>query len=241
MAKETLSIDSHYKENVENKINATTQDGVQRSAIYSAESAETKKKVAEKQSGNMLITKISTSTPTGKPVNIDIERYRLRDQSVAANNATSLSTSSLSDEKGSKHTNNAPASPSVDDVSAAVKTKTENETMAFLAEGPRSVINNDATSAKIEVGFSGIKSHPSADLPSAHSSLPRAHSKTHLGNQKIHHNINEHQSTIVNVAVSSEAKHSTNGKTLMEDLRFKRKSRSYHQCCIGRSNDFRKE
>lgn len=136
----------------ETKIN---RDRVQRSAIYFAESAETKEEVEKKQSGNMLITKISRGTPTGKPTNIDIECYHLRDQSVAANNAMSLSTLSLSDEKGSKHTNNVLASPSVDDVSVAVKTKTENN-HDVLGETFRSVINNDATSAEIEMGFSEI-------------------------------------------------------------------------------------
>jgi len=53
----------------------------------------------------MLTMKISTSMPSRKAVNIDIEHYHSRDQSVAANNATSF-LSSLSDEKGSKHTNN---------------------------------------------------------------------------------------------------------------------------------------
>lgn len=53
----------------------------------------------------MLITKISTSMSSQKAVNIDIEHYHSRDQCVAANNATSFS-SSLSDEKGSKNTNN---------------------------------------------------------------------------------------------------------------------------------------
>lgn len=74
----------------------------------------------------MLITKISTSMSSRKAVNIDIEHYHSKDQNVAADNATSFSMSSLSDEKGSEHTNNVLMSPSVDDGSTTVKMKTEN-------------------------------------------------------------------------------------------------------------------
>lgn len=110
----------------------------------------------------MLITKISTSMSSRKAVNIDIEHYHSRDQNIAADNATSFS-SSLSDEKGSKHTNNVPTSPSVDDGSTTVKMKTEND--SSLLGKTHSVIDNDAT--EIEMGFSGIKSHSLADLPLA--------------------------------------------------------------------------
>jgi len=177
-------------------------DAVERSAIIRGTSAEMMGGGEKKQSANMLIKRISTDTPTRKPVNIDSEHYRTRDRSVAANSATSFS-SSLSDEKGSRHTNNVPASPSVDDGSAVVKTKTEND-RATLGRA-RAVIDNDATSAEIEMGFREIKDYPSVDSPS----VSRASSRTHLEDQRDHRD---------NVA-SSEAKPFAENRNKTRDLK----------------------
>lgn len=112
-----------------------------------------------------------------KAVNIDIEYYHSKDQNVATDNATSFS-SSLSDEKENEHTNNVLASPTVDDGSTTVKMKTENSS-GVLGRN-HSVIDNDATSTEIKLGFNGIKIIL-ADLQLAHSSLSHAHSKMYLG------------------------------------------------------------
>jgi len=176
-------------------------DAVERSAIWGT-SAEMMGGAEKKQSGNTLIKRISTDTPTRKPVNIDSEHYRTGDRSVAANSATSFS-SSLSDGKESRHTNNMPASPSVDDGSAVVKTKTENDGSALRRAG--AVIDNDAMSTEIEMGFRKIKDHPSIDSPS----IPRAHSRTHLDDQSDHRD---------NVA-SSEAKLLVENRNKTRDLK----------------------
>ncbi|KMQ96062.1 hypothetical protein RF55_3682 [Lasius niger] len=204
------SIDPHHEKNIKNR-NKQNLDGIQYSTIHSTTSTETKEGIEKKQSGNMLITKISTgvSTRHTKPVNIDIEHYHSRDQGVAANSATSFS-SSLSDNKENKRTNNVLASPSVDDGSATVGTKTENDYGALGRT--HSVIDNDVTSTGIEMGFSGIESHPPVDSSLAHSSLSHVHSKTHLGNQKVHHSISGYERS----TVASETKHLMDAKTPME-------------------------
>jgi len=180
------SINSRREGDTGNEDKRQNVDAVERSAIWGT-SAEMTGGAEKKRSGNVLIERISTDTPTRKLVNIDSEHYRTGDRSVAANSATSFS-SSLSDGKGSRYTNNVPASPSVDDGSAVVKTKTEKDRAALGRA--RAVIDNDETSAEIEMGFRGIKGHPSADSPSAHSSVSHARSRTHLEDQRGEHRDN---------------------------------------------------
>jgi len=89
---------------------------------------------------------------------------------------------------------------SVDDGSTTVKMKTEND-YGVLGR-THSVIDNDAMSTEIEMGFRRIKSHPLVDLLLAHSFLSHAHLKMHLGNQKVHHSISGYQySTSISVEI----------------------------------------
>lgn len=95
------AVDQREEQNIRNKNKQYNFNGVQRSTICpttSAKNGEGRKKI---QSVNMLITKISTDTPTRKPVNID-SIITEEIGSVVANSAMSFS-SGLSDEKGSEH------------------------------------------------------------------------------------------------------------------------------------------
>lgn len=112
--------------------------------------------------------------------------------------------SSLSDDKRNKRINNVLALPSINDGS-----KTENE--YSLLGRTHSIIDNDVTSTEIKMGFSGIKSHPPIGSSLAHSSLSHAHSKTHLGNQKVHHSISEYEGS----TVASKTKQVMDPKTLI--------------------------
>lgn len=188
------SIDSFNEKDIRNR-NKQNLNEIQRSIVHSTTSAETKEGIENKQSGNMLITKIFTGISTQEPVNIDIKHYHSRDQSSTANNATSFS-SSLSDDKGNKRINNVLALPSINNGS-----KTKNE--YGLLGRTHSTIDNDVTSTEIKMDFSGIKSYPPIG-----SSL--SHSKTHLGNQKVHHSISGYEGS----TVSSKTKH-LDPKTLM--------------------------
>jgi len=68
----------------------------------------------------------------------------------------------------------------IDDGSVAVKIETENN-YNVIERTHSVIIDNDATSMKIEMSFSEIKSHLLADLSLAHSSLSHAGSKMYLG------------------------------------------------------------
>lgn len=129
--------------------------------------------------GRSLTAEIPPDAFTREVADIDMKHYRSRDRNAAANSMGSFSSGSSSEK------DDAFASLSIDDESTKGREVAESASYGALRR-TRPVIDNDATTAELGMGFSGMKSHQRADLPWAHSSPSRESSRTHLGNQGAH-------------------------------------------------------